>query len=87
MRQVQFQRFGGPDVLQVVEVPDPVVGPGQVRIDVSAAGITFVETQMRAGTFAPPGSPPIELPAVLGNGVAGVISAVGEGLDERRRGR
>jgi NADPH2:quinone reductase len=87
MRQVQLDEHGGPDVLHVVETADPPVGPGEVRIDVVAAGITFVETQMRAGTFAPPGAPPIVLPAVLGNGVEGTIAAVGEGVDPARIGQ
>ena len=80
MRAVRIDRFGPPEVLEPVIVDDPVPGPGQVVIAVEYAGITFVETQLRAGR------PPVEamrpaLPMVLGNGVAGVVSAVGPGVD------
>lgn len=78
MRQAQIDVFGEPDVLHTVEHADPVASPDEVLIEVDAAGITFVETQMRAGRFHPPGQAPIELPAVLGNGVEGRISGSGQ---------
>src|SRR5882757_7699478 len=80
MWQVRLDAFGGPDQLHLVEVPDPVPGPGQVLVRTAAAGITFVETQVRAGRPPWPGPGPA-LPAVLGNGVAGQIVAVGDGVD------
>ncbi|MEV4189348.1 NADPH:quinone reductase, partial [Streptosporangium canum] len=49
MRAVMMDRFGGPDVLQVRQVADPVPEAGQVLVAVEYAGITFVETQVRAG--------------------------------------
>jgi NADPH2:quinone reductase len=69
MRAVLLSEFGPPENLVLSEVPDPVAGAGQVLIEVEAAGVTFIETQVRAGTFAL--RPPRELPVVLGNGVAG----------------
>ncbi|MFG6196157.1 zinc-binding dehydrogenase [Nonomuraea sp. JJY05] len=77
MRAVVLRRYGGPEALVVEEVPDPVAGPGQVLVDVSVAGITFVETQVRANR----GPRQAELPAILGNGVAGTVAATGEGVD------
>ncbi|MET7330219.1 zinc-binding dehydrogenase [Nonomuraea sp. NPDC005650] len=77
MRAVVLRRYGGPEALVVEEVPDPVAGPGQVLVDVAVAGITFVETQVRANR----GPRQAELPAVLGNGVAGTVAATGEGVD------
>ncbi|MFI6740759.1 zinc-binding dehydrogenase [Nonomuraea sp. NPDC050451] len=77
MRAVVLRRYGGPEALVVEEVPDPVAGPGQVLVDVSVAGITFVETQVRANR----GPRQAELPAILGNGVAGTVTATGEGVD------
>ncbi|MFI6179286.1 NmrA family NAD(P)-binding protein [Nonomuraea sp. NPDC051191] len=77
MRAVVLRRFGGPGSLVVEEVPDPVAGPGQVLVEVAVAGITFVETQVRADR----GPRRAELPAILGNGVAGTVLAVGEGVD------
>ncbi|WP_433501221.1 zinc-binding dehydrogenase [Sphaerimonospora sp. CA-214678] len=78
MRAVVMERFGGPEVLRVREVEDPEPGPGQVLVAVEYAGITFVETQVRAGS-GPWGRPP--LPRIPGNGVGGRVVAVGSGVD------
>jgi NADPH2:quinone reductase len=78
MRAVVLREFGGPEMLVAEEVPDPVPGPGQVLIKVAVAGVTFVETQVRADR----GPRRAELPAILGNGVAGTVTAVGEGVAE-----
>ena len=72
MRAVVLSEFGPPENLVLSEVPDPVAGPGQVLIEVEAASVTFIETQVRAGTFAL--RPPRDLPVVLGNGVAGTAA-------------
>jgi NADPH2:quinone reductase len=77
MRAVLLREFGPPSVLVATEVPEPRAGPGQVIIDVAFANVTFVETQVRAGRPPNPAMLP-GLPAVLGNGVGGVISAVSE---------
>jgi NADPH:quinone reductase-like Zn-dependent oxidoreductase len=44
MRAVQITRFGGPEVLDIVDVPDPEAGPGQKRYDVSTAGLNSADT-------------------------------------------
>lgn len=62
------------------KLPDPAPGPGQVVVEAAFANITFVETQVRAGRPPNPAMAPA-LPAVLDNGVGGVVSAVGEGAD------
>lgn len=80
MRAVVMERFGGPDVLQTRGVPDPVPGPGQVLVTVEYAGVTFVETQARAGR-GPAAQNRLPLPRVPGNGVGGRIVAVGPGVD------
>lgn len=78
--------LGPPEVLGVAVLPDPVAAPGQVVIDVQWASVTFVDTQVRAGR--PPNAAMIpELPAVLGNGVAGLVAHVGEGVDASWVGR
>lgn len=86
MRAVVLNKFGLPEQLVIAELPDPVAGPGQVVIAVEAASITFVETQLRSGRPPHPSMAPA-LPAVLGNGVGGVIAAVGEDVDDRLIGR
>jgi NADPH2:quinone reductase len=76
MRAVQFSRFGGPEVLEVVEKPTPTPSAGQVLVRVRAAGINFAETLMRQNRYAV--TP--ELPAVPGSEVAGTIEALGDGV-------
>lgn len=85
MRAVWLKEFGGPEVLVPGEAPDPVPGEGQALIDVEFVNITFVETQMRSGT----GPAPVKLepPVIPGNGVGGVVAAVGEGVDAGLVGR
>ncbi|MEU4246520.1 zinc-binding dehydrogenase [Amycolatopsis sp. NPDC026612] len=78
MRAVWLREFGGPEVLVPGEAPDPVAGPGQVLVEVVFANVTFVETQIRAGARGPFRA---SLPVIPGNGVGGVISAVGAGVD------
>jgi len=77
---IMLSEFGPPSVLVPAELPDPVPGPGQVVVEAAFANITFVETQIRAGRPPNPAMAPA-LPAVLGNGVGGTVSAVGEGVD------
>ena len=83
MRAVWLRETGGPEKLVPGEAPDPVAGPGEVLIDVELANVTFVETQVRAGTA--PFS--LELPAIPGNGVGGVVAEVGPGADAGLAGR
>ena len=84
MRAIWLHGFGGPEVLVAGDAEDPVPGPGQALIDVAFANITFVETQFRAtgkGPFAG------ALPMIPGNGVGGVVAAVGAGADPALVGR
>ena len=80
MRAVVLERFGPPEVLAATDVPDPVPGPGQVVVEVRIANVTFVETQLRAGRPPNPAMEP-RLPAILGNGVGGVVAEVAAGAD------
>lgn len=86
MRAVVLSQFGPPENLVAADVPDPTAGPEQVVVDVSIAGITFVETQVRAGRSPNPAMAP-PLPAILGNGVGGVVAAVGASADPAMIGR
>lgn len=78
MKAAQFSRFGGPEVLEIVELPDPHPGPGQVRIAVRAAGINATEWKIRKGLLAFDD----KLPQTTGRDVAGVVDEVGEGVTD-----
>lgn len=69
MRAVQATRFGGPEVLEEVELPDPVPGDGQVVVDVEAAGINFADIKKLEGVYQPP-----QLPFVPGSEVVGRLA-------------
>jgi NADPH:quinone reductase-like Zn-dependent oxidoreductase len=49
MKAAQFSRFGGPEVLEIADLPDPHAGPGQVRVVVRAAGVNPSDWKKRAG--------------------------------------
>ncbi|MFL6073858.1 MAG: zinc-binding dehydrogenase [Mycobacteriales bacterium] len=74
MRAVWLTAFGPPEVLVAGEAPDPEPGDGQVLVETAWAGVTFVDTMVRAGRSPQPGGGP-ELPVILGNAVGGVVSA------------
>ncbi len=78
MRAAQFHEYGGPEVLQIVDLPDPHPGPGQVRIVVHAAGIGASDIKMRAGTL----SFGATLPQTTGSDVAGVVDELGHGVTD-----
>jgi NADPH2:quinone reductase len=86
VRAVVLSEFGPPQNLTLAQVPDPVPGPGQALVDVHFASITFVETQVRAGRAPNPAMLPA-LPAILGNGVGGVVASLGAQADPALAGR
>ena len=78
MKAARFSRFGGPEVLEIAEVPDPHPGPGQVRIVVHAAGINATEWKLRKGLLDFGAG----LPQTTGRDVAGVVDEVGAGVTD-----
>jgi NADPH2:quinone reductase len=80
MRAVWLRAFGPPEVLAAEHTPDPEAGPGQVVVNVAAAGIVFIDTQIRAGRLSRQGYSR-RLPLIPGNSVGGVVTAVGPGVD------
>jgi NADPH:quinone reductase-like Zn-dependent oxidoreductase len=77
VRALWQMKNGGPDVLTVRETPDPVPGPGEVRIRVRACGLNFAEVMARQGLYPDAPKPP----CVLGYEAAGEVDAVGPGVD------
>jgi NADPH:quinone reductase-like Zn-dependent oxidoreductase len=80
MKAIQFNRFGGPEVLELVELPDPHPGPGQIRIAVRAAGVNPIDWKVRGGARGG------DLPQQTGREAAGVVDEVGEGVTDTSRG-
>ena len=83
IRAVRVHQYGGPEVLALDELPMPQLGPGQLLVEVKAAGVNFFDTQLRSGLyrFAP-------LPISLGNEGAGIVRGIGpdvEGFSEGDR--
>lgn len=74
MKAARFSRFGGPEVLEIVDLPAPHAGPGQVRIAVRAAGVSASDWKKRQGLMDP------ELPQTLGYEAAGVVDEIGAGV-------
>ena len=80
MRAVQIETTGGPDVLTLIDCPIPTAGPGEVLVRHQAIGINFIDTYHRTGLY------PVKLPSRLGMEAAGIIEAVGAGVDRFRPG-
>jgi NADPH:quinone reductase-like Zn-dependent oxidoreductase len=80
MRAIGLYEFGGPDVLRVVDLPEPHAGPGEVRVRVHAAAVNPADTLVRAGVHeqALAKLPP---PYVPGMDIAGVIDEIGPGTE------
>jgi NADPH:quinone reductase-like Zn-dependent oxidoreductase len=82
MRRVVADRYGGPEVLRVIEDRDPRPGPGEVCVKMLAAGVSFTDAQLRAGTYLgvprPPFTPGYEL--------VGVVEELGPGCSRLRKG-
>ena len=71
VKAVRFSRFGGPEVLEIADLPDPHPGPGQVRIAVRAAGVNASDWKKRQGLMDQ------ELPQTMGYEAAGIVDELG----------
>lgn len=80
MKAIAIHRYGGPEVLELVDLPDPLVGPDSVLVRVHAAGVNPVDWKIREGYLQ--GVFPSHLPLVPGWDVAGVVEAVGPAVQE-----
>jgi len=76
MRAALFRQHGGPEVMEVAEVPEPVPGPGEVQVTVKAAALNHIDLWMRRGLP----SMKIDLPHIPGGDVCGVVSGLGAGV-------
>jgi len=79
-RTVRITEYGGPEKLQIAELPVGEPGPGEIRIRHHACGLNFIDVYQRSGLYANP------LPLNLGMEAAGIVEAVGEGVSHLRAG-
>ena len=82
MKRVVVDQFGGPEVLKVVEEDAPRPGPGEVRLRVLAAGVSFTDAQIRAGTYLGGPKPPF----TAGYELVGIVEEFGSGCSTLREG-
>lgn len=81
MKAIRIHTHGGPEVIGYEDAPLPKPAPGEALVQVHVSGVNFVDTYYRAGLYKPPA-----LPCTLGSEAAGVVSAVGEGVENVRVG-
>src|SRR5438445_1197885 len=81
MKAAFIQKFGGPDVLQYGDLPDPVAAPGEVVVDVVAASVNGADWKVRLGQYKQ-----AKFPFALGRDFSGVVGAVGAGVDDLKVG-
>ena len=78
-RAIVYTELGSPAVLRLIEIPDPVAARGEVVVRIEAAGANPIDAKLRAGKRP---SPPITEPRTVGFDGAGVVEALGEGVDD-----
>ncbi len=76
MRAIVVRSLGGPEVLEIADVPEPSPGPGEVLVKIEAVGVNFADTERRRGIYSAP-----PLPWIPGREAAGLVVAVGTGVD------
>jgi NADPH2:quinone reductase len=84
MRAIVLQDHGGPEVLRIAEIPDPVPGPEEVLVEVRAAGVNRADISQRQGTYPQPG--PLPAHEIPGLEFAGVVAAAGPRVQRHRPG-
>jgi NADPH:quinone reductase-like Zn-dependent oxidoreductase len=77
MKAAFIEQYGGPDVFQYGEFPDPVAGPGEVVVDIFATSVNAADWKVRLGEYKH-----TKLPLVPGRDFSGVVSAIGEGVED-----
>lgn len=75
MRAIQVTEHGGPEVLALIDAPTPEASHGQIVVDIAAAGLNYIDTYQRSGSY------PIETPFILGQEGAGTVRAIGAGVE------
>src|SRR5580693_10373637 len=84
MKAAYIEKFGGPEVLQYGDLPDPVAGSGEVVVDVHAATINAADWKFRGGEYARHSD--VKFPQIPGRDFSGTISALGSGVTDLKVG-
>jgi NADPH:quinone reductase-like Zn-dependent oxidoreductase len=84
MKAVFFERFGGPEVLQYGDLPDPISAPGEVVVDVAAASVNAADWKFRSGQYARHSG--ANFPLIPGRDFSGLVSALGNGVNDLKIG-
>ncbi|HEY5963903.1 MAG TPA: alcohol dehydrogenase catalytic domain-containing protein, partial [Xanthobacteraceae bacterium] len=79
IKAVRIHSHGGPEVMRLEEIELPPPGPGEVRVRHTAIGLNFSDINVRRGGFYQ--KDPLPMPIILGNEASGVVSAVGDRVD------
>jgi len=82
MKAIRVHEFGGPEVMQIEEVPDPSPGPSQILVSVKAIGVNPVDSYIRSGTYA---RKP-QLPYIPHTDIGGIVEAVGGSVSRFKKG-
>lgn len=86
MKAIAIAAFGGPEALQVIDMPDPHPGAGEVLLALEYAGVNFIDVYMRSGRYARSQTYETPLPMVLGMEGGGTVLACGEGVTDFAKG-
>jgi NADPH:quinone reductase-like Zn-dependent oxidoreductase len=84
MKAAFFERFGGPEVLQYGDLPDPIAAAGEVVVDVAAASVNAADWKFRGGQYPRHGA--AKFPLIPGRDFSGVVSALGDGVTDLKIG-
>src|SRR5262249_56040356 len=84
MKAVYVERFGGPEVLQYGDLPDPVAGSGEIVVDVAAASVNAADWKFRFGQYARHSG--AAFPLIPGRDFSGSVGALGAGVDDLKVG-
>ncbi len=79
MKAIQVKETGGPEKMELVDLPQPAPGPGQALVKIAASGVNFIDVYFRTGLYK------AELPVTLGAEAAGTVESVGPGVTELLR--
>jgi NADPH2:quinone reductase len=86
VKAIAITAFGGPENLQLMEMPEPVPRAGEALVKLEYAGVNFIDIYMRSGRYAKSNTYKTPLPMIIGMEGGGTVAALGEGVSELKEG-